>query len=141
MKLSTAPAPVDLAMADEAPKPNGILPEAPNGILPEELRRRLGWDFRHDAMVRLIVDEFFLVLPRDRELIRQLVLIRVQQGAAHVMPFGKHKGRLVEEIFVADPSYLNWLAAQEWFRSDFPTLHAAIINLDADEDTDPEALR
>src|SRR2546423_13353639 len=80
------------------------------------LQGRLGWDFRHDAVLRLILDEFGLVLPRDRELIRQLAFIRVQQGAAHVMPFGKYKGRLLEEILIDDPSYLDWLAAQDWFR-------------------------
>jgi uncharacterized protein (DUF3820 family) len=104
----------------------------PPAIVPEALQRRLGWDFRHDAMVRLIVDEFTLTLPRDRELIRQLASIRVQQGEAHVLPFGKYKGRLIEEVLIDDPSYLEWLAEQEWFRAEFEGLHAAIINLDAE---------
>jgi uncharacterized protein (DUF3820 family) len=99
------------------------------------LRRLLGWDFRHDAMVRVVIDEFALALPRDRELIRQLAFIRVQQGDAHVMPFGKHKGRLLEEIVVDDPPYLDWLVEQLWFRSEFPALHQAVINLDATEMT------
>jgi uncharacterized protein (DUF3820 family) len=103
-------------------------------ILPEALRYRLGWDERHDAVARLIMDEFALTLPRDRELIRQLVLIRVQQGAAHVMPFGKYKGKLLEEILVDDPSYVDWLAAQNWFHTEFPALHEVIVNFDADED-------
>ena len=91
-----------------------------------------GWDFRHDAMARLIVDEFSfsLKLPRDGELIRQLAFIRVQQGAAHVIPFGKYRGHLLEEIFDDDPAYLEWLAEQEWFRTKFEVLHAAIINFD-----------
>jgi|SRR5262249_8295405 len=99
------------------------------------LRRLLGWDLRHDAMVRLVTDEFALALPRDRELIRQLAFIRVQQGAAHVMPFGKYKGRLLEEILTDDPSYLDWIVEQSWFRSEFPALHRAVINLDATEMT------
>src|SRR5262249_3747354 len=91
----------------------------PDEIVPAALREFLQWDFRHDAVARLIIDEFDLTLPRDRELIRQLAFIRVQQGDAHVMPFGKYKGRLLEEIVVDDPSYLDWLAAQDWFRTEF----------------------
>jgi uncharacterized protein (DUF3820 family) len=102
-------------------------------IVPEKLRQPLGWDFRHDAISRLIIDEFDLVLPRDRELVRQLAFIRVQQGAAHFLPFGKYKGQLLEQIFDADPSYIEWLARQEWFRTEFPTLHAAIVELDAED--------
>jgi uncharacterized protein (DUF3820 family) len=118
-----------IAMAD------GAMTHAaePNEVVPEALRKQLLWDERHDAMARLVADEFKLVLPRDRELIRQLTFIRVQQGEAHVLPFGKHKGRLLEEIFVDDPNYIEWLAAQEWFPSKFPALHAAIIRLDGVE--------
>jgi len=105
----------------------------PREIMPEALRERLHWDFRHDAVARLVMDEFALLLPRDRELIRQLAFIRVQQGDAHVMPFGKHKGRLLEEIVIDDPSYLDWLVAQDWFRTEFPALHEVITNFDADE--------
>jgi uncharacterized protein (DUF3820 family) len=106
-------------------------PKSPE-IVPEALQGRIGWDFRHDAIARLVMDEFALTLPRDRELIRQLAFIRVQQGDAHVMPFGKYKGRLLEEILVDDPSYLDWLAAQEWFRTEFEGLHSAIINFDVE---------
>jgi uncharacterized protein (DUF3820 family) len=108
----------------------------PDEIVPEALRYRLGWDYRHDAMARLVMDEFALTLPRDRELVRQLAFIRVQQGEAHVMPFGKHKNRLLEEIVVDDPSYLDWLVAQDWFHTKFPALHEVVTNFDADEDGD-----
>jgi hypothetical protein len=36
--------------------------------------------WRHDAMAAQIIVEFNLQLPRDRELIRQLTFVRVQQG-------------------------------------------------------------
>jgi uncharacterized protein (DUF3820 family) len=110
----------------------------PHEVVPEALREWLHWDFRHDAVARLIVDEFNLTLPRDRELIRQLAQIRVQQGAARVMPFGKYKGRLVEEILVDDPNYVDWLSAQDWFRAEFPALYEVFINFDADERDIPE---
>jgi uncharacterized protein (DUF3820 family) len=97
------------------------------------LRERLHWDSRHDGMARLIVDEFKLDPSRDGELIRQLAFIRVQQGAAHVIPFGKYKGSLLEEILVDDPSYVDWLAGQDWFRTEFPALHQVIIGFDAEE--------
>jgi hypothetical protein len=44
------------------------------------LRRRLGWDERHDRAAAGIIKEYGLVLPRDRELVRQLAFARVAQG-------------------------------------------------------------
>jgi hypothetical protein len=44
------------------------------------LRTYLRWDHRHDAMAAKIIREFDLKLPADRELIRQLAFVRVQQG-------------------------------------------------------------
>lgn len=102
-------------------------------FVPEALRATLRWDDRHDAMAQWVVDEFGLSLPRDRELARQLAFIRVEQGAALFIPFGKYKGQLLEQIFDADQSYLEWLAQQDWFRAEFPTLHAAIVELDAED--------
>jgi len=52
----------------------------PDEIVPEGLRAYLRWTDRHDAMAAKIMREFDLTLPRDRELIRQLTLVRVQQG-------------------------------------------------------------
>src|SRR5262245_27071608 len=98
----------------------------PPESVPTALRPRTACDERHDALAKLILAEFKLTLPRDRELVRQLTLIRIQQDAAHVIPFGKYKGRLLDELLVDDPSYLDWLAEQEWFRSDFSTLYQAI---------------
>jgi hypothetical protein len=106
----------------------------PDEIVPEALRDRLGWDCRHDAIARLVMDEFALTLPHDRELIRQLAAIRVQQGGAHIVPFGKYEGLLLEEIIVGDPSYIEWLDAQDWFRDKFPALHEVIINFDVEEE-------
>jgi len=33
--------------------------------------------------------------------------------APKIIPFGKYKGRLIEEVLVDDPAYLQWLAGQE----------------------------
>jgi uncharacterized protein (DUF3820 family) len=108
-------------------------------IVPAALRQQFGWDFRHDAVARLIIDEFALMLPRDRELIRQLAVARVQQGEAHVIPFGQYRGRLLEEILIDDPAYLEWLAEQDWFRTNFEGLHAAIINFDTELEAEDAA--
>jgi len=45
-----------------------------------------------------------------------------------IIPFGKHKGRLVEELLETDPNYLEWLQAQPWFREQFTALYQIIIN-------------
>jgi uncharacterized protein (DUF3820 family) len=44
-----------------------------------------------------------------------------------VMPFGKYKGQPLETI-KNDNGYLEWLTAQEWFRSKFPNIYTIIIN-------------
>jgi hypothetical protein len=56
------------AMTTHVPRPDEIVPAA--------LRTHLRWDQRHDAMAARIIKEFDLKLPRDRELIRQLTLVR-----------------------------------------------------------------
>jgi uncharacterized protein (DUF3820 family) len=43
----------------------------------------------------------------------------MSEPGANVIPFGKHKGRLVEELLFDDPSYLQWLTGQDWFRAKF----------------------
>ena len=70
-KQSVAPDLQNPAEARHTPGPHEIVPAA--------LRQRLRWDSRHDAMAAQIIEEFKLQLPRDRELIRQLAFVRVQQ--------------------------------------------------------------
>jgi len=49
-------------------------------IVPAVLHRKVGWDMRHHFMAEKVVDRFGLKLPRDRELIRQLVVVYVLGG-------------------------------------------------------------
>jgi uncharacterized protein (DUF3820 family) len=56
----------------------------------------------------------------------------------NVVPFGKYKGRLIEELLINDPSYLQWLAGQDWFRAKYITLHQVIINRGAEPEETPE---
>jgi hypothetical protein len=51
----------------------------PDEIVPHALRGFLRWDDRHDRESRRIMAEFNLKLPDNRELIRQLAFVRVQQ--------------------------------------------------------------
>jgi len=57
--------------------PNSISPAESLEIVPATLRWRLRWDGRHDAMAATSPLEFNLALPRDRELIRQLTVMRM----------------------------------------------------------------
>jgi uncharacterized protein (DUF3820 family) len=57
---------------------------------------------------------------------------------ANVVPFGKYKGRGIEELLIDDPAYLQWLASQDWFRTKFVALHQIIINRGAEPDETPE---
>jgi hypothetical protein len=52
-----------------------------NDIVPEALHRKVGWDIRHHFMAEKVIDRFGLVLPRDRELIRQLAVVYVLEQA------------------------------------------------------------
>ena len=49
-------------------------------IVPEAFQRKVGWDMRHHFMAEKIIDRFGLVLPRDRELVRQLAVVYVMGG-------------------------------------------------------------
>lgn len=70
----------------------------------DALRRRLGWGDAHDLMAAKIRDEFQLKMPRDRELIRQLTLLRIAQGQRVYAPepdsgltFDRDKGISAED--------------------------------------------
>jgi hypothetical protein len=67
------------AVADLASTTTKTCAREPYEIVPQALRHRLGWDARHDLMAVRIIAEFKLALPRDRELIRQLAILRVAQ--------------------------------------------------------------
>jgi hypothetical protein len=62
----------------------------------------------------------------------------VTNESSKVIPFGKHKGRLVDEVLVDDPGYLEWLTAQDWFRAKFTVLHQVIINRGAEPEETPD---
>jgi hypothetical protein len=49
-------------------------------IVKAPLHRCVGWDMRHHFMAEKVVDRFGLKLPRDRELVRQLVVVYVLGG-------------------------------------------------------------
>src|SRR5215831_10038151 len=113
--------------------------ERQNEIVPEALRFRFGWDEQHDAAAARIIAEFKLSLPRDRELIRQLALLRVAQG--EIVPFGKYKGWLVEDVLDHDPQYLEWLARQPDFAERHPRLFQIIVENDLGPEDEPEGFR
>jgi hypothetical protein len=56
----------------------------------------------------------------------------------NVIPFGKHKGKTIEEVQTFDPQYLDWLTGQPWFRDRFVVLHQTIINRGAEPEETPD---
>ena len=49
-------------------------------------------------------EEFIIILPDNRPIL--------------IMPFGKHKGRKLEDLVEKDEiQYLNWLVSQNWIES------------------------
>lgn len=62
----------------------------------------------------------------------------IDDSKGSIVPFGKYKGRLVEELVADDPAYLQWLCGQDWFRAKFVTLHQVIINRGAEPEETPE---
>jgi uncharacterized protein (DUF3820 family) len=57
---------------------------------------------------------------------------------SNIVPFGKYKGRLLEEVLADDPAYIEWLTGQDWFRTKFTVLHQVIINRGAEPEETPE---
>jgi uncharacterized protein (DUF3820 family) len=57
---------------------------------------------------------------------------------SNIVPFGKYKGRLIEEVLIDDPAYIEWLTAQDWFRTKFMVLHQVIINRGAEPEETPD---
>lgn len=55
-----------------------------------------------------------------------------------VIPFGKHKGKTVEQVLRDDPQYLQWLPAQSWMPEKFPALYQVIINYGREPVDTPE---
>jgi DNA polymerase III alpha subunit (gram-positive type) len=49
----------------------------------------------------------------DEEAIEEMVSISSRPSLFRVMGFGKHKGKLMEEVVKTDRSYLEWLLAQK----------------------------
>lgn len=56
----------------------------------------------------------------------------------NIFPFGKHKGKSIEEVQTFDPRYLDWLTGQDWFRNKFVVLHQTIINRGAEPEETPD---
>jgi hypothetical protein len=63
---------------------------------------------------------------------------KARDAAAVVVPFGKHKGATVAELFEKDPAYADWIMAQGWVAEHFAELHAAIASRGAGADDTPE---
>jgi len=54
-----------------------------------------------------------------------------------LIPFGKYKGRQIEEI-LADRDYVEWLQAQSWFPEKYPAIHQVVINYQGEPEETPE---
>lgn len=63
---------------------------------------------------------------------------RKNSGGGEVIPFGKYKGRPVEEIAMCDPQYIQWLMGQAWFGESYGALKVTINNFAAEPEHTPE---
>lgn len=52
-----------------------------------------------------------------------------------IVNFGKHRGRSVADLAKTEPSYLQFLAQQDWFREKFTDLYNAVQSQLDDPDT------
>lgn len=59
-------------------------------------------------------------------------------GQPSIIPFGKHKGKTVEEVQIVEPSYLDWLIAQPGFRDRHVILYQTIINRGVEPEDTPD---
>lgn len=56
----------------------------------------------------------------------------------NILPFGKYRGKTIQEVQLQDANYLEWLCTQGWFRDRFVVLHQTIINQGAPPEDTPE---
>lgn len=56
----------------------------------------------------------------------------------NIIPFGKHKGKTVEEVQLVEPGYLDWLIGQPWFRDRHVILYQTVINRGAEPEDTPD---
>jgi uncharacterized protein (DUF3820 family) len=59
-------------------------------------------------------------------------------NGTNIIPFGKHKGRTIEELIADDPQYIEWLSSQSWFTEKFNVLYQVILNRGAEPENTPE---
>jgi len=45
-----------------------------------------------------------------------------------IISFGKYKGQTIEEVFVKDKQYIDWLLTQSWFKEKNVNLYTLIVN-------------
>lgn len=50
-----------------------------------------------------------------------------RQSATDIIPFGKYKNRLIEDVFTENSGYLKWMANNTDIREKYPKL---ILNID-----------
>ena len=57
-------------------------------------------------------------------------LVAYTQSALEVkiFSFGKHRGKLVEDIAAQDRDYIKWLMRQKWIPSDYPDLYQTLLD-------------
>lgn len=60
------------------------------------------------------------------------------ENTALIIPFGKYKGRTVDEVIELDPNYRQWLLGQAWLAEKFVELHTALLNSGKQIDDTPE---
>ena len=58
-----------------------------------------------------------------------------EEAKHNVVPFGKYRGQPID-VLRQDQDYLNWLAAQDWFRQRYAALYATLV---AEPTETPEA--
>lgn len=46
-----------------------------------------------------------------------------------IVPFGKHKGMTVRQVFDIDRDYIYWLSSQGWLQAKFPLVYTEIMSL------------
>lgn len=56
----------------------------------------------------------------------------------NIIPFGKHKGKTIQEVQIVEPGYLDWLIAQPWFRDRHVILYQTVINRGAEPEETPD---
>lgn len=66
-----------------------------------------------EALFKRLFDKMLLTVPDPEQALLEMLKISTEPSLFHQFPFGKHRGRKIEEVVISDREYVLWLLEQK----------------------------